>query len=308
MNANSSQRLAFPSSRFPSSTFLPVPLDPRPLTLDPFPVIIDFHTHIFPPDVRDRRDDYVRRDPTFAEMYANPKAEIATAEDLLASMDESGVDISVALGFAWRDHDDIVRHNDYLLDSAAKSGGRLLPICNVNMADPGAAKEIERCAGARARGLGELRPDSQGWALDGEAGQTLADLARRFGLMLLFHVTEPGDRSYPGRRGLDLDSFRAFAEQHTDATIIGAHLGGGFYAGPTATARPYVDTAAQPFLYPGEQAIGALACVPTDRLLFGSDFPLISQARQIAELRAAIPDQARLEAALGGNAQRLLGI
>ena len=46
-------------------------------------MIIDFHTHIFPPDVRDRREEYLRRDPTFAEMYGNPSAKIATAEDLL---------------------------------------------------------------------------------------------------------------------------------------------------------------------------------------------------------------------------------
>ena len=90
-------------------------------------MIIDFHTHIFPPDVRDKRDEYVARDPTFAEMYANPKAKIATAEDLLASMDEAGVDVSVALGFAWREHELCVRHNDYLLEAAAKSGGRIVP-------------------------------------------------------------------------------------------------------------------------------------------------------------------------------------
>ncbi len=271
-------------------------------------MIIDFHTHIFPPDVRERRDDYVRRDPTFAEMYANPKARIATAEDLLASMDEAGVDICVVLGFAWRDHEDIVRHNDYLLDAAAKSNGRIIPFTTINMADDRAEAEIERCAAAGARGLGELRPENQSWSLDANAGERLAKVARRLDLMLLFHVTEPGDRSYPGRRGLDLDSFRAFAEQHPDLTIIGAHLGGGFYATTPSTATPYVDTAAQPFLYPAEQATAALACVPPDRILFGSDFPLISQTRQIAELRTAITDSARLEAALGGNARKLLGI
>jgi hypothetical protein len=37
-------------------------------------------------------------------------------------MDESGVDASMAVGFAWRDHDDIVRHNDYILDAAKASG------------------------------------------------------------------------------------------------------------------------------------------------------------------------------------------
>jgi predicted TIM-barrel fold metal-dependent hydrolase len=271
-------------------------------------VIIDFHTHIFPPDVRESRDDYIRRDPMFAEMYANPKAKIATAEDLLASMDESAVDISVALGFAWADQEDIVRHNDCLLEAAARSNGRITPFTTINMADPSAANEIERCFEASARGLGELRPESQGWDLNGAPGELLANIARRRDLILLFHVTEPGDRSYPGRRGCELESFRAFAEHHPDLRIIGAHFGGGFYAGTPSAATPYVDTAAQPFLHPGEHAARALACAPGDRLLFGSDFPLISQARQIAELSAAIADQARLEAALGGNARRLLGI
>jgi uncharacterized protein len=281
-------------------------------------VIIDFHTHVFPPDVRDRRDDYIRREPTFAEMYTNPRAEIATAEDLLASMDESSIDISVALGFAWRDPQMVSRHNDYLLDAAAKSHNRILAFCTVNMADPNAANEIERCANAGARGLGELRPDSQGWPLSGEVGETLAALSRRFGLMLLFHVTEPDwitsvhapqrNRSYPGRTGCELKSFRDFTEEHYELPIVGAHLGGGLYIDVLVPlTNPFVDTAAQPFLYPGEQTIAVLEAIPSDRVLFGSDYPLITQSRQIAELRAAIPDEARLEAALGGNAEALIG-
>lgn len=269
-------------------------------------MIIDFHTHIFPPAVRDHRDDYVRRDPTFADMYAKAKAEIATAEDLLSSMNDVGVRTSVALGFAWADQDDIVRHNDYLLEAASRSVSEIVPFCNVNMAHPGAAKEIERCAANRARGLGELRPDSQGWALDGEAGETLAELARRLGLILLFHVTEPGYRNYPGRAGCEFESFRAYAARHKDLLIIGAHFGGGYYTGAGDLAEPYVDTAAQPFLHPGDRARAAIIGVPPDKLLFGSDFPLISQGRQLAELRTAIPGTHDIGAALGGNAEALL--
>jgi predicted TIM-barrel fold metal-dependent hydrolase len=269
-------------------------------------VIIDFHAHIFPPELRDRRAELIQPEPTFAEMYSRPRAEMATAEDLLASMDEAGVDRSVALGFAWQDHELIRAHNDYLLESAAKSD-RIIPFCTINMAHGDAAPEIERCARSRAAGLGELRPDSQGWQLNGEAGETLAQLARRFQLMLLFHVTEPGFRNYPGRAGCEFDSFYAFANKHPDLLIIGAHVGGGFYTGePGGNALPFVDTAAQPFLHPGEHARRELACIPPDRILFGSDFPLISQARQIAELRLAITDLYTLDAALGRNASGLL--
>ncbi|MEO8456380.1 MAG: amidohydrolase family protein [Chloroflexota bacterium] len=272
-------------------------------------MIIDFHAHIFPPDVRERRDDYVARDITFAEMYADPKAEIATAEDLLASMDEAGVDVSVAVGFAWADHDDIVRHNDYLLESAAQSSGRIIAFTTINMGDARAEAEIERCAAAGARGLGELRPDNQLWDLNKKPGEVLASVAAKWGLIVLFHVTEPGDNTYPGRNGLQLGIFRTFANKFSTLPVVGAHFGGGFFAAdPGNRANPFVDTAAQPFLHPGEHAIPAIQAIPPNRLLFGSDFPLITQKRQLAELSAAIADGDRLEAALGENARKLLNL
>ncbi|MFQ5472352.1 MAG: amidohydrolase family protein, partial [Dehalococcoidia bacterium] len=130
-------------------------------------MIIDFHTHIFPPQVRDKREEYVRQDATFAEMYSDPKAKIATSEDLLDQMDAAGVDASVAVGFAWEDQELCARHGEYLIEEAAKSNGRIIPFCTVNPAHDGAAEEAIRCARAGAKGLGELRPDSQGWSLTG---------------------------------------------------------------------------------------------------------------------------------------------
>ena len=276
----------------------------RAIILDEERVIIDFHTHIFGPDVRDRRDDYARRDPAFAEMYADPKAKIATADDLLARMEAAGVDVSVALGFAWTDDDDIARHNDYLLESAARSNGRIIPFTTVNMASAAAEAEIARCAAANARGLGELRPDSQGWDLNGGDGERLAAAAGEHGLILLVHVTEEGGHEYPGKRGCSLAAFREFARRHADLSIVGAHLGGDVYRDEPSPV--YVDTAAQPFLYRGSEARAALAAVPADRLLFGSDYPLISQERALAELRAAVTNDERLSRAVQGNAEALL--
>ncbi len=268
-------------------------------------MIIDFHTHIFGPDVRDRRDDYARRDPAFAELYADPKAKIATADDLLASMDAAGVDVSVALGFAWSDDDDIARHNDYLLESAARSNGCIIPFTTVNMTNAAAETEIARCAASGARGLGELRPDNQGWDLNGSVGERLAAAADQHGLILLVHVTEDGDREYPGKRGCSLAAFREFARRHPDLAIVGAHLGGDIYRDDPAPV--FVDTAAQPFLYRDAEAAAALAAVPADRLLFGSDYPLISQERALGELRTAVTSDERVRRALQGNAEALLG-
>ena len=280
-------------------------------------MIIDFHTHIFPPHVREGREGYVRRDATFAEMYGSPRAKIATAEELLRSMDEAGVEVSVALGFAWRDHQDCVRHNDYLLETAAKSGGRIVPFCTVNpLAGEAAAREVERCADGGVRGLGELRPDSQGWALDGPAGDMLAELASRRDLILLFHVTEPVGHEYPGKLGLRLDSFYRFAVGHRQLKLVGAHLAGGLplYAPMPAVRRAlpgaYADTAALRYLYK-PSVLPAVASASGgsegERLLFGSDFPLVGQAAALAEVRGSGLEEAPLRRVLGENAVRLLG-
>ena len=270
-------------------------------------MIIDFHTHIFPPHVRDRREEYLRRDPTLAEMYGNPRAKIATAEELLRSMDESGVDVSVALGFAWRDHEDCIRHNDYLIGAAAKSGGRIVPFCTVNPAvGESATAEVERCALAGARGLGELRPESQGWDLNGEPGKRLATLARSRGLVLLFHVTEPAEGDYPGKQGLSLDSFQRFLARSQGVAVVGAHLAGGLPLNGPPRPEAYADTAALRLLYEPQVLAELAKTAWAGRLLFGSDFPLVSQAAALADVRAGGLEDAVLARVLGANARALL--
>ncbi len=273
-------------------------------------MIIDFHTHIFPPDVRDKREDYLKRDPTFAEMYTDPKAKIATAEELLASMDYAGVAVGVALGLAWREHELCVRHNDYLLEAAANSNGRIVAFSTVTMAADEASREIARCAKAGARGVGELRPESQVWDLNGEAGKRLADLAREHGLILLFHVTEVGGHEYAGKEGLQLGAFYRFAMEHTDIPIVGAHLAGGLpFAMPEApqvSLTAFVDTAARRFLYPETVYQDAVSRWGPERMLLGSDFPLVSQKAQIDEVRANVSSEREQGLVLGGNAARLL--
>jgi uncharacterized protein len=275
-------------------------------------VIIDFHTHIFPPEVRENRDEYATRDPTFAEMYRDPKAKIATAEELLASMDYAGVAVSVALCFAWRDHALCVRHNDYLLDAAAKSNGRIVAFCAANMAADEAEGEMVRCAKAGAKGVGELRPESQAWDLNGEPGRRLAELARENGLILLFHVTEVGGHEYAGKEGLSLGAFYRFAMEHTDIAIVGAHLAGGLPFAmpdvPQVSLTAIADTAARRFLYPESAYVDLIDRWGPRRLLLGSDFPLVTQAAQIEDVRTNLRRESEREFVLGGNAARLLGL
>ena len=54
-------------------------------------MIIDFHTHINPPEIIRKREEYLTCDIWFGELYGDPKARLATAEELVAEMDAAGV-------------------------------------------------------------------------------------------------------------------------------------------------------------------------------------------------------------------------
>jgi len=64
-------------------------------------MIIDFHTHIFPPRIRENREDFLEGEEAFKTLYNSPKASLVGARNLIESMDEAGVQKSVVFGFPW---------------------------------------------------------------------------------------------------------------------------------------------------------------------------------------------------------------
>jgi predicted TIM-barrel fold metal-dependent hydrolase len=278
-------------------------------------VIVDFHTHIFPPQFIEHREQYLEADPTFRLLYADPKAKLATADDLLRSMDAAGIGVAVALGFQWTDEATCRLHNDYLIDATERSRGRIVPFCILPLASNPDAVEVElrRSLAGGAKGFGELRPENAGFDLGGEAGERLAAVAAETGCPLLFHVSEPVGHAYPGKGGLDVATFYRFANAHAGVTALGAHWGGGlpFYASMPEVRRAfegnlYVDTAASSLLYDDGVYERVVGLIGAERVLFGSDFPLLGQKRSRRRIEESSLDEAAKALVLGDNAMRLL--
>lgn len=278
--------------------------------------IIDFHTHLMAPWATERREELSRRDPCFGALYSDPRAKLATAEDLIRSMDEAEVSASVVLNIGWSDHKLCVRTNDYLLESGSRWPGRIIPFCMVQPAAGDlAVRELERCATAGARGLGELRPDLQGFSLlDAELLSPLVSAATTRGMHLLVHVSEPVGHTYPGKGVVTPEQPCGFAQSFPTASLVCAHWGGGlpFYALMPEVGRAlnnaHYDTAATQYLYRPEVFHVVADIVGERHLLFGSDFPLISQRRALEHARSAGLAASAEEALLGGNAARMLGM
>ncbi len=279
-------------------------------------MIIDCHTHLFPPEVSARRDHYLARDATFRELYDNHRAKLATADDLIASMRIARVDVSVALGFAWRDAETCTLHNDYLIAAGEQSSGRIVPFCTLPLGAGIDAVEAEmrRCRLLGVQGFGELRPDNHGFDLAGEDGKRLGRLAAELGATLLFHTSEPVGHSYPGKQGMRLDSFYAFIVEHPEVHVIAAHWGGGlpFYAHMPevrlALNNVTFDTAGTSLLYNPEIYGEVARLVGSGSIVFGSDFPLLGQKRSRERIEAAGLEPVDVDSILGGNSARLLGL
>ncbi|HEX74830.1 MAG TPA: amidohydrolase [Dehalococcoidia bacterium] len=279
-------------------------------------MIIDFHSHVFPPQIKKNRSKYIDSDPCFAILYSNPKAKLATADELIASMDKDGVDISVIVNYGWTTHELCVEINDYILESVARYPQRLIGFCAVQPQSCEAAiAEIERCAKGGIRGVGEMRPDLQLFDLmDKEVMEPFVEVMRKHKLILLTHSSEPVGHIYPGKGSVTPDILYPLITSFPDLTIVCAHWGGGlpFYAlmpeVKQAMGNVFFDTAASPYLYSPQIYNQVIQLVGADKILFGSDYPLIAQGRYLKEINSLDLPEADKTLILSGNAQRLLGI
>ncbi len=277
-------------------------------------VIIDAHTHLFPPEIRAQREHYAARDPWFGELYGNPKARMATAEELVASMETAGVDASLAFPFGWSDPGLIEEGNSYILDAMRRYPGKIIGLAAIQpTAGARAVAELERCARAGMPGCGELMPHGQGYRLSDLALlNPLVEVARAYGLFILTHASEPVGHLYHGKGNVAPADLEVFLRAFPDVRVVAAHWGGGFPfyelmpEVQQAAANLWYDSAASPYLYRAEIFPIAARIVGARRLLFASDYPLISQQRMLAYTRASGLTEEELRLVLGENARALL--
>lgn len=279
-------------------------------------VIIDFHTHIFSPRIIENRDKYTAADPCFAELYSDEKARLVTADELIGSMDSEGIDISIILNIGWSTHELCVETNDYIMESIARFPEQLVGFGSVQPRFlDSALKEIERCVQGGLKGIGELRPDVQQFhLLDKESEISFIELLVEHKLLLLTHSSEPVGHQYQGKGSVTPDILYPFITNYPDLKIVCAHWGGGlpFYAlmpeVKKAMNNVYFDTAASPFLYSPQIYNQVIDLVGPDKILFGTDYPLLKPGRLLREIESLnLPDETR-KMILEDNARNLLAI
>ncbi len=278
-------------------------------------MILDFHTHLFPKDIRENRSAFFEGEPAFELLYRPEKSPLAGAADILADMDQDQVDASVVFGFPWNSGELFRRHNDCILDRAAKHPGRLFGFGCFDVLHPDAPAEAERCLSAGAAGLGELALYKSG--INEESLKRLDPVmavAREYGnAPVLIHVNEPVGHMYPGKTPVTLGEVWNLILRYPDNRLVLAHWGGGvfFYhllkrEAKAALKNVWVDTAASPYLYDPRIWGVAAGILGPGRILFGTDYPLLKARRYWKELEGTELAPTAREAILGENAKALL--
>ena len=88
-------------------------------------MIIDTHVHVYPPEVIRDWERIASREDYFGTLVRSRVHKWGTARDVLETMDADGVDESWITTFGFKDLGLCRLCNDYALEAAHDSGGRL---------------------------------------------------------------------------------------------------------------------------------------------------------------------------------------
>jgi predicted TIM-barrel fold metal-dependent hydrolase len=279
-------------------------------------MLIDCHTHIFPQSIRAQRERFFPNEPAFELLYASPKSKMVSADELVAQLDDQKVDKAVTFGFPWCNSETARYHNDYILEAVARHPDRLIGFCCVDAMQPQAPVEVERCLNAGLSGVGELafycsELDCQ---LPGGMDDIMA-LARQFDCPVMIHTNEPVGHAYPGKTTNTLAQIYALVKKYPLNRLVLAHWGGGIFwytlmkkEVSQVLSNVWFDTAASPFLYRPDIYRLALNLAGQDKILLGTDFPLLSIKRYLDELHQAELNDDQIQAICYRNAVALLNL
>ncbi len=277
-------------------------------------MIIDTHTHIFPEKIKLDRTPFFDNEPEFKLLYETKKSKICIIDDLIESMDKHNVDLSIICGFPWRNSDLAKLNNDVIIESVQKYPDRIKGLACFDVTWEGAAQETLRCLNQGLSGAGELAFYLSG--IDNKALSFLDPIMKvlreNHNLPCLIHTNEPVGHYYPGKTPITLEQVYKLAQTFPENKIILAHWGGGIWFYNTMKGKVksilkniWYDTAASPFLYTPHIYEMASAAGVIDKVLFGTDFPLLAPQRYYADIDSSNLKVDQKKLILGKNASTL---
>jgi len=291
--------------------------------------IIDCHVHFFPEEVSadPRKWGTEHREPWWitcvAPLGRRSIQGWATPAVLLRDMDRAGVEKCVLLGWYWENQATCDLQNRWLIDSVQAHPDRLLGFAAVQpRAKQLAADSLKRALDGGLCGIGELFPQAQGYAFRDPYFERIIEIAIDRNAPINLHVTDPLIVTTMASKATPLEGFVRLAKRFPAAKLILAHWGGGlpFYE-LNRQLRAILqnvsyDCAASPLLYSNRIFRQVIDLIGADRVLYGSDYPLLVYPREqkapefkrfLNEIVSVDLTAEEQEKVLGENLLRLIG-
>lgn len=265
-------------------------------------MIIDFHTHIFPDKIAARSIE------ALSQVSGVKAATDGTLNGLLASMDRSGVDLSVIMPVVTKPSQ-FESVNTFAAKVNEQYAGRLLSFGGVHPDSEDYKAELNRIKELGLPGI-KLHPDYQGVMIDDVRYMKIIEYANELDLVILVHAGI--DIGLPEPVHCPPDKARKVLDTIKPQKLILAHMGGWkqwdevyeYLAGE----QVYLDTAFSFDYMEQEMFMKLWEKHDKDKILFATDSPW-SDARRDIEVVNTLPLTAQeKETIFSGNAKKLLNM
>lgn len=292
-------------------------------------MVIDAHLHLYAPEVSANPGVWAKAHKEWYWLDCVAPADRpsiqgwATVDRLLRDMDDAGVDHAVLLGWYWEHQATAEMQIEWFSHWIQTHPDRLSAFAPVVPSRDGIWLDTTRRAlDSGFRGIGELLPRIQGFTFKDDCFAALMALALEYRVPINLHVTDPvAAIRRESQVPTPLEEFvQLFADFPENAFVL-AHWGGGLpfhelNRNSSALFRNvFYDTSASPLLYPPQIFRRVCDVIGSDRILFGTDYPLLTHPRisrepdfrrDLQDARTSGLTEPELQQVLGGNARRLL--
>lgn len=231
--------------------------------------IIDFHTHIYPPQIAEKATRSI------CDFYDLKTDLTGTADVLLSRGSAAGITQYVLLPVAVKPEQ--VHHINQFIAGEVAAHSAFYGFGTLHAAMTGFEEEIRFIRSAGLKGI-KLHPDTQQFPIDDERLFPMYDRLQGT-LPVLIHC---GDRRYDYSHPKRL---RQIIDRFPNLQLIAAHLGGWSVFDEAfellKDTNCYFDISSCMSFLPPEQMKAYIEGYGADRILFGSDFPLWDPVKEV---------------------------
>ena len=266
--------------------------------------IIDSHCHIFPEKIAQKATDSIDIFYGISEAgVIDGCAFVGTAKNLITQCDSVGIDKCLVTSVATTPHH-AQSINTFIASEVNLFPERFIGFGSLHPDSENLEDDVEHLIELGLKGV-KLHPDIQNFKVDDPKVIKIFEICNKKNLPILLHTGDLRfDNSNPNRVEKILKMF-------PDLIIIGAHFGGWsvWDKAPEILSKYknfYVDTCSSFYALSKERAKEIIELYGTDRILFGTDFPMWKQEEELKFLFSLGLSENELKCILYDNLVKIL--